>query len=190
MTTIKLTDLAGITGRSRDAIRNMQARGLLPWQDERQQGAYRRFDGTHALALIVAEVLQSQNIPAVEVAEFVICQRHAVGAFLDAADAGAELPDLFVSAILRAVEDPNTVQWMPVHGIHYGTDEELRDFFASELAMVGKTSAGKRIIGGPLVAVASLREAYRILRIRADAAGFAIMGRRIVPASDVNGARK
>lgn len=183
--TVRLADLASITGRTRDAIRALQNTGATPWDDEAfpKQG-YRRYDGLHALTLVLQEMLTAQGISASQAAEFVNAQLANVERFLNELQTGDMTPR-FVAAIYVAEEDDFGTQWLPVVYWGTGTADELMDAFAGELKATSKTVEKRgvagtvRRIGGPHVSVAPISEAYRLLRHRAEAAGFMVDGRRI-----------
>ena len=59
------------------------------------------------------------------------------------------------------------------------------DFIGGEMKAVGRESktrngrSEERVITGPSIAIVSIPETYRLLRARAEAAGFVVDGRRI-----------
>lgn len=185
--TVRLADLASITGRTRDAIRALQNTGATPWDDEAfpEQG-YRRYDGFHALTLVLQEMLTMQGISASQAAEFVNAQMANVERFLKELQTGDIIPR-FVAAVYVAEEDDLGTHWFPIVYWGTGTTDELMDTLAGVLkstsATVEKRRFGKEVtvrqIGGPHVSVAPISEAYRLLRHRAEAAGFMVDGWRI-----------
>lgn len=189
MDTVTMGDLGPITGRTRDAIRNMQNRGCTPWDDEalRQPGKVRRYSGEHALALVVCEMFEAQGFNVADAAEFVRAQSRVIALFLDELEQAPQAPQpRFVVALLMAVSDGLTAaRWEKQIPVGYGTKAETEDLIIGNLERVGREVAtrqgatSKRYIGGPHVAVAPVAEAYRLLTERARAAGYVIEGRRI-----------
>ena len=180
MNTVFLSDLARISGRTRDAIRNMQNRDGTPWDDDEfADQSRRRYGVKHALSLILCEFLESQRITATDAARFVKSQRSVVSRFLSDLAAGDATPR-FVTAAYAGDEAEGRVIWTPIFLASYGTAEEVSDLFAGELGRIGSEKTRNKFgdeitvrrVGGPIVAVASMQEAFRILKIRAAMAGF------------------
>lgn len=178
--------LAQITGRSVTAIRHMQAHGYTPWDDaEFAAGKHRRYSAQHATGLVVAEMLTKQGVTNEDAAEFVQAHSWHLNRFLDQIEQGEAVQQVFVAAFYEAVEDsltgPRWIKVLPAGG----SAEEVQAGVASTLARIGQireTRDGRsteRTIAGPHLAVASIPEAYRLLKQRAEAAGFGIDGRRI-----------
>lgn len=184
MGTVFLTDLARIAGRTRDTVRNMQNRDGTPWDDaEFADHPRRRYGVRHALALILCEMLEAQRINTSDAAEFVRAQPFAVDKFF--ADlSGGDTVARFVVAAYLADEIDGHMTWTKVFLAGYGTAEEVSALFAGELERTGRETTRERLgdtvtvrrVGGPLVAVASIPEAFRILTGRAAKAGFAVQG--------------
>lgn len=182
MSTVFLSDLARISGRTRDAIRNMQNRDGTPWDDaDFADMPRRRYGVKHALSLILCELLEAQRITAPDAAKFVESQQSVVSKFL-AQMADGEAAPRFVAAAYAGEEINGLVTWSPIFLAGYGTAEEITDLFSGELASTGREKNRVRLgeeivsrrVGGPLVAVASVQEAFRILTVRAAKAGFAM----------------
>lgn len=177
--------VAQITGRSVASIRHMQAHRYAPWFDEEfETGKHRRYSAQHALALVLAEMLTKQGITAEDASEFVRHHTEHVVRFLGKTEQGEAAEPESVIALYEGIEDSLTgPRWQKSLGFG-GTDEVVQAVFASALARVGKTRErdnGRtlRNFGGTKLAVASIPEAYRVLKSRAKAAGFGIDGRRI-----------
>jgi hypothetical protein len=185
MNTVTLGDLAAITGRPRDTIRNMQNRDGTPWDDDAlKTGGIRRYAVDQALALIVCEMLEQQGFKVSDAAQFVRTQTRALVLFLDNLPLGDEADARFVIALRVAVEDSQIgVSWQNQFLVGYGTHDEIADHIAGALDRVGSEVRGgtsrRRTIGGPHIGVAPVAEAYRLLRARAESAGFRIDGRDI-----------
>jgi len=186
--TVRLSDFASITGRSRDAIRGLQNTGSAPWDDDAfPEKGYRRYNGQHALALVIAEMLTAQGVNASDASEFVISQSGNIGRFLDEVEAGAGITPRFIAAIYVAEEDSFMgVRWTPTVYWGTGTADELQGAIIGAIDGVGREKTIRngqstiRQIGGPHVSVAPISEAYRLLRNRAEASGFIVDGRRIM----------
>lgn len=187
MTTIKQADLCKITGRTVDNIRHMQAHKYTPWDDtEFPPGKHRRYTGFHALTMILAEKLAEGGFTAASAAEFVNMQRRAIDKFLDMIEQGAVGEPLHVAAISELREDSMIGErWVPTLFWGTGTTEQLSDVFSSIIERAGtvhKTRQGKtteRCTGILKVASVPLAEAYRILKDRAEAAGYVVDGRKV-----------
>jgi len=191
--TVRLTDFADLTGRPRETIRNLTKAGALPWpEDGAPEGGHRRFDGAHAFALVTAEVLVAQGGTFEASSEVVRARFDLLETFLTAVERGADLPQTFIAS-WRVPEECSLSgpRWTPILGIG-GAAEELVEAFRHDLAQVGQVReahngrATVRRIGGPNVALVSLPECYRLVQLRARAAGFVVDGRRI---ARVEGAR-
>lgn len=185
--TVRLQALSDLTRRPREAIRNAQKTGAAPWDEaEFEDAPQRRYDGFHALALVLAEGLMAQKCSMELAGEFVRAHEAPINLFLSEVSEGGPITPRFVLALQRAVEDSWTgPMWEPVLLIGTGTEREVIDAIADEIKGVGhirETRGGKserRVISGPWSAVVSIPEAYRLLRQRAEAAGFVVDGRRI-----------
>lgn len=118
--------------------------------------------------------------------EFVRAHSAAIDLFLNEVSESRLVTPRFVLALQRAVEDTWTgPSWEPVILIGTGTESEVIEAIADEIKGVGlarQTRGGaseRRVISGPWSAVVSIPEAYRLLRQRAEAAGYVVDGRRI-----------
>ena len=187
LNTVRLQSLADLTSRPRETIRNAIKLGAAPW-DEAQfaDTGQRRFTGFHALALVLAEGLMAQKVTMELAGEFVRAHEGAINLFLDEVTNGETITPRFVLALQRAVEDSWTgAGWEPVILFGTGTESEILSTIASELKRVGAVRENRggvserRVISGPWSATVSIPEAYRLLRIRAEAAGYLVDGRRI-----------
>jgi DNA-binding transcriptional MerR regulator len=175
-----------ITGRSVASIRHMQAHGYAPWNDaEFEPGKHRRYSAQHALALLLAEILTKQGVSNEDASEFVQAHCSHATRFLDRVERGETGEQEFVAAFYSAEEDSLTgLRWTKLVNAG-GTAEEVLASVASTLARVGLTRETRngrtteRTIAGPRVSVASIPEAYRLLKQRAEAEGYGIDGRRI-----------
>lgn len=194
--TVRLQALSDLTRRPREAIRNAQKLGAAPWDEtEFDEAPQRRYDGFHALALVLTEGLMSQKVSMEQAGEFVRAHETPINLFLDEITKAQPVTPRFVLGLLRAVEDSwfgPRMEPMILYGT--GTKDEVMRCIEGALDDVGETREtrdGKsevRVISGPQVAVVSIPEAYRLLRLRAEAAGFVVDGRRIFKiAKDVDG---
>lgn len=185
--TVRLQALSDLTRRPREAIRNAQKQGAAPWNEaEFEDAPQRRYDGFHALALVLAEGLMAQKCSMELAGEFVRAHELAINKFLDEVTEGHSITPRFVLALQRAVEDSWTgAMWESVILIGTGTEDEVIRTIEAEVRGVGrvrKTRDGRsecRVISGPWIATVSIPEAYRLLRQRAEVAGFVVDGRRI-----------
>lgn len=185
--TVRLQALSDLTRRPREAIRNAQKSGAAPWDEaEFEDAPQRRYDGFHALALVLAEGLMAQKCSMELAGEFVRAHEAAINLFLAEVAEGRPITPRFVLAMQRAIEDSWTgAVWEPVILIGTGTEDEVIRTIEAEIRAVGsarETRGGKserRMISGPWIATVSIPEAYRLLRLRAEAAGFVVDGRRL-----------
>ena len=187
---IRLAELATITGRTRESIRNITKARHTPW-DESVFGdaGQRRYDGGHALALVVMEMLTEQGFRLREAAEAVATHKKVLAAFLDeveASDNPAGCAERFVAGMRVCEEDDQTGRlWYPFFSFAGGDAEGILHAVSQQIARTGETSlshGGKRLnrrIGGPHLAIAPVKECYLILRDRASRAGYEIVGRNI-----------
>ncbi|RRH68327.1 hypothetical protein [Falsigemmobacter faecalis] len=185
--TVRLQALSDITRRPREAIRNAQKLGAAPWDEEEfTETSQRRYDGFHALALVLAEGLMAQKCSMELAGEFVRAHHEAISLFLHETTEGSLITPRFVLGLQRGIEDSLFgVSWMPVSMCSYGTEEEILSAIEAEIKAVSRVSEAhgghgkRRIISGPWIATVSIPEAYRLLKVRAEAAGFVVDGRRI-----------
>lgn len=185
--TVRLAALAEITGVSRDMIRSKQNRRCTPWDDSQfADGQQRQYTAHHALTLVLAEILSGQGITAETAADCIRMQRRAVDAFLDEIEKGASVTPRFVYSMSVMVESQKLGRrWVPYNLTGTGLRDEINEQFDAVLKSVGtvkKWSDGttSKTIAGPDVALASIPEAYRILREMAEACGYVVDGRRIM----------
>ena len=193
MSTVRLDVLAKINGRfTREAIRDMEKAETTPWDDDGfPEDGYRRYDGSHALSLVLLDMLTArepegkfQGISIADSAETVVMAQHLIGKFLDAVEAHHQGPHLFVWRLSLLIEDSLTgVYWRREEGTE-GTAEEIARAVQSSLEQVDQVRTdedgrSKRLIGGPYLSVASITEAYRLLQHRARQAGYVVIGRSI-----------
>jgi len=186
--TVRLAALAEITGVSRDMIRSKQNRGFTPWDDSQfPDGQQRQYTAFHALTLILAEILSGQGIIAETAANCVRTQRAAVNAFLDEVEKGASVAPRFVYSMSVMVDCQRLGRrWIPQDyigntGLRHQINEQFNELLKS-VGTVKEWSDGttSQVVAGPDVALASIPEAYRILREMAEACGYVIDGRRIM----------
>ena len=189
--TVRLNDFANILNTTRDIIVNAQKQDREPWDaSEFPQGQHRRFDGSHALAWVLLEMLNAQGVDMATSAQAVFSQRGSLGRFMDALDQSQPQPPFFVASISVAEEEHRNGElwvsrWLPTFAGVILTADDLSQFVAEEIAKTGRVTEFPekhrtvRRIGGPRVAIASITEAYRLLRQRAELAGFVIDGRKI-----------
>jgi hypothetical protein len=186
--TVRLATLAEITGVSRDMIRSKQNRRCTPWDDSQfPDGQQRQYTAYHALTLVLAEILSGQGITAETAADCVRFQRRAVDAFLDEIEKGASVAPRFVYSMSVMVDCQRLGRrWMPYDFVgHTGLRHQINEQFNELLKSVGtvkerRDGTTSKVIAGPDVALASIPEAYRILREMAEACGYVIDGRRIM----------
>lgn len=191
MSSIRQGELAEITGQTVTTIRHMQAHGYTPWDDgEFADGKHRRYNGLHALALIIVDLLKLQGVQVQAACDVVKDQIDTAKRFLDAIEATGEAPELYIARIGYLEEsDKVGTRVTSYSNVGTGTKAELTGIINSCLGRLGQESVEGwhtvRIIAGPYVNVVELREAYEFLRRRAFSAGFQLMGRDLLP-----GARK
>lgn len=119
--------------------------------------------------------------------QFVRAHGNAIKLFLhEVTESQPVITPRFVLALLRGVEDTWTgPAWMPVDLHGYGTEAEVIDCISAEVKKVGSScdtrggNSQRRVISGPWSAVVSIPETYRLLKLRAEAAGFIVDGYRI-----------
>ena len=185
--TVRLDPLHLITGRSKEALKNVIKTGNAPWDDsEFPEGQRRQYSTVHALGLLIAEALMAQGCTIQLAGEFVRAHALAIKLFLDEVSAGQNITPRFVLAMQRAVWDSWTGStWEPVILVGTGTPQEVADAYADALASVGSEHENRdgrserRIIGGPWAATVSIPEMYRLLRQRAETQGYIVDGRNI-----------
>ncbi|MFC5738045.1 hypothetical protein [Sinirhodobacter huangdaonensis] len=192
-TTVRLDPLSKITHRPKEAIRNIQKGKDAPWHDEEEFGdaTQRRYTGFHALALVLAEMIGAQGCSVSLTGEFMRAHKSAINKFLDEIEGDLPPKPRFVLALQTAIEDEWVgITWQPMILCGYGSVEEVESAIAAEIAKVGRvieTRDGRvkdRVVGGPWIALASIPEAYRLLRQRAKAEGYMIEGRQIFKIAD------
>ena len=191
MSTVRLAAFAEITGRTREVVRNMQKNNALPWEDKRPEGEYRRYDGYHALAMVVAEMLVTAGASVAYASELVRDQANVLENFLDTRDGDAT--PCFVFGLLLAEESSiYGLRWRPWHFLHDGGAHNITNSVADALASVGRvrkwddTGETQRVLGPLNLYAVCVNEAYEILKRRAAAAEkpedrFEINGRIIRP---------
>lgn len=182
---LRLSELARICGTTTDSLRNRTRDGLLPWwEDRREEGKHRRFDGEHALLLVIADVLIAQGIGQGFAAEVVRANHKVVARFLDEIAAGLPAEERFIAAAKVCEEsEGERPLWLP-HVIPWsGSADEIVGFLAKALANTGRTwmERGRivRRVAGPTLAIAPVRECYLRLKAQAAAEGFRLEGRVI-----------
>lgn len=190
-TTVRVADLANVTGWTREAIRNMSRDGSAPWWEEDfPEGQHRRFNGEHALALVVQSILIEQGLTAAVAGEAVREQIGAIRAAIEAADAQKDLPRTLIASV-QVCEDHEITGfcWVP---IARGGGYEPDDLVLEVTRLIGSNGSvsrqGKYIVrqvAGPRVASIPVAEAYLILCHRALASGYRIDGRSIIRADDL-----
>ena len=193
--TVRLQDAANITQRSRESLRNGQKSADEPWyQDAFPEGQHRRYNGEHLLRLIIMEMLVKQGCEMALAAEFVRTQGKAVTLFLDEVENFQPITTRFVWAMQVADDDSWTgTRFTPYLHVGTGTRDELVAHFVSALDSIGKIAPTRdgqseiRHIGGPWVAVASISEAYRLLKLRAANAKFLVDGIKVLPFAQAEG---
>ena len=193
MSTVRLKALAEINGRfTREAIREMQKAETTPWDDDGfPEDGYRRYDGSHALSLVLLDMLTAREpegkfrgLSISDSAETVVMAQHLIGTFLDAIEDHHQGPHLFVWRLSLLIEDSLTgVYWRREEGTE-GTAEEIARAVQSSLEQVDQVRTdedgrSKRLIGGPYLSVASITEAYRLLQRRARQACYVGIGSSI-----------
>lgn len=175
--TASMSELAALTGVTRDMIRDRINKGGLPWEDSKEPEKHRRYTGFHVLALLVAKMLEAQGLSVAMAAEAVQAQKSTIDRFF----AGGAQEQLFVAVMSQAIEVPDgPLRWVPTIYWGYGTPDELRDLVAAAIAQTGTISGtGSRYVGGPALHSVMLGEAYRIAQIRAAQSDFMLDGTEI-----------
>lgn len=185
--TVRLEPFAQITRHTKEAVRNRHKLGDTPWNDDEfGDTGQRRYSGYHALALVLSEIVIAQGCTVALAGEFLRAQAFVVNLFLDEIENGQTITPRFVLAMQSAVEDDATgASWMPQFLAGMGTLGEVNGAIQDAIQQVGTVREARdgrsktRIIAGPWIALASIPEAYRLLKQRAEAVGFGIDGRRI-----------
>ena len=180
---VRLSAFAEITRHTRDMIRNRENKGDAPWRDAAPDGGQRRYNAFHGTALILSEMLTAQGVSLADAGVCVRTQEAALSAVFKAINEGRP-EDRFVTAMYDCEEDPIAgPRWiLTPYSLGAGTAEEIAAAVASSLGKVGQdlymTSryGPARRIGGPHLSVASVLEAYRLLKIRAKEAGYIVDG--------------
>ncbi|WP_290689972.1 MULTISPECIES: hypothetical protein [unclassified Haematobacter] len=185
-TTVRLAAAATILGRGKHFVRLTINEGNAPYEEDSFGGAkQRRFTTYHLLAEVCAEILCKQGFTVPEAGGFVRGQAGVLRGFIEALESSAEPQARFVIAAKVAVEDRNGVRAEEVHYGHTGSAGEIEALFGALLEATGRETNGKRQIGGPVIAVASVGEAHRLLCARAEAVGYVIRGNEIIAGETV-----
>lgn len=183
MSTIRLSDLAAITGTTRDAIRDAQRLARTPWDEEEFSDAkQRRFGGAHALAMILLEMLAAQGFVLADAAEHVRTQMGVIRRFLDDAAYGSAQDAVLVAARVPVFDSLTGARWVNHVSTEWGAAEDIGGWVTEQIGKIGRVVTTRdgnstvRTIGGPHLAVASVAEAYRTLKARAEQAGYIVDG--------------
>lgn len=186
MATVRLEELAALSGIARDSIKDCQKVNRTPWDDsEFSRDRRRRYDARHAVGLVLREMIAGYGFTLGDAAEAIAFQVDVIDRYLNAAQAGGAAEAYIVAARIPVLDSLTGARWKPHFADDWGTADAIATFLREGLARVGrvrKTRDGQteeRIIGAPHLGVANMSEAYRILKARAERAGFVIDGRRI-----------
>lgn len=194
MVTVRLPALAEITGRSAEMLRQMTLHNQLPWPSDEFTGpGHRRFNGRHALALVLVEMLTKFGARLADAADAVRGSWHVIERFTDDLEAERDPGNRFAAALVTAVEHSVTGPAARASDLlTTGTAEELLDILKGCMDNAGRVSdrgngATLRNLGAVSFVAASLSEGYRLLAIRAAAAGYQVHGRTILPHANETG---
>jgi hypothetical protein len=191
MATVNFSALAAITRRTPDQIKALNRADCPLWTDAdfpgATEGKRRRYDASHALRVLLVEALTSRGETTDRAVEAVTSQANVIDLFLSELAEGRAQPRFIL--LLTMVEEDSMFGARFGHDVRggYGTPEEIGAAITAGLARVGRTvetrdgRSTRRTIGGPFAAVASVNECFRLLKLRAEAAGYLIDGRRILP---------
>ena len=184
---LRLSDLAQITPRTRESIRNMTKAKTTPWEEKLSEGTgQRRYDGFHALALTIQDSLSQQGLSLPAAAEVVDMNERKITAFLDAEERGENPVGGYIACMRVREEDDRTGEhWFLCPVIGTGSAEEIAEAVLNSIKRIGEVtptlrgSAINRRTSGPHLSVVSIREESLKLRAIADEAGYEIHGRSI-----------
>ena len=191
MTNVRLAELSAITRRSGQTIQNMSNARELPWpSDEFEGSGHRRFNGRHALALIVLEMLTKFGARMGDASDTVRGSWRMIERFTDDIEAGRDPGARFVASL--TIAENHSVLGPRVSGVmiaHTGTADELIPALRYEMDSAGKESdrgngVTLRHLGVASFITANLSEAYRLLSIRAASLGFEVRGPAIIRMTD------
>lgn len=180
---LRLADLAALTGITEASIRHMQSHGYTPWDDsEFPAGKHRRYEGSHALCLTATSILTTQGLQLGAACEVVNEQYALVTRFLDVIASGHPPAPLIIARISYLAED-RRLDGLREYPISNATDGSADSITAAVTRFlkhrIGEESAHERIISGPRITTVSLPEAYGLLQRRALAQGYQVNGREV-----------
>lgn len=190
MTTVRIGALSDITGRSMETLRVLIKTDSAPWGTGGfEDRHHRRFGGQHALAVVLMELLSAQGVDLSVAAQVVRHNELTVERFLDAVERRETPPRSLIADVwtIRHSASRGTFVDRPIQLL--STDDDVVGAVAAALAGIGKDwpsdqESASRQIAGPWLIVASVAEAYRLLQLRADRAGYVVDGRRILSLGD------
>lgn len=186
--TVRLTAFTEAVGRAKDGFRIEEQRNNVPWRDEDypSDGKQRRYGGYHALAIACREQLLAQGISA-QVANCEIrSQSRILKKFLDMVSNGEAPSQLVIAAIrLRMIDNTVGYSWEDIEINGNGTVDDVLQEIKFALGMLGTERKNgqnvERIVSGPVIAIADVREAYRIAKMRARDTGYILDGYNLFP---------
>lgn len=187
MTRVRLSEFCKIIRKERETFRAVEARGQSPLRDKDPTEKQRTFDGADGLEWIVFEMLEKSLIPQAGAASFVRTQRLTITRFLDAIEANRPAPQTFVAACYIATEDSKRgVNFKEAYIADTGSADEILRSFEADLSNAGRVinipddNRTERYLGVTHITTVSIPEAYRLLKLRAETAGYVVDGRRIL----------
>jgi len=169
--TVRLTELAKITGKSRDSIRNDIAYKTVPWIEKNfEKGKQRRFSGSHVLALTIAEILIAQGHPAKFASRPIKQLFFEIERYLEEVENGVTSKNwVLVSYGSSSQSDSGNYAW--IYGQYLSKDDNRHYEIAdSNLAFFSNQ--------------VSIAKAYEMAARRASAVGFVLNGMKISRLSD------
>lgn len=165
-----------------DAIMNAKKQDRDFWPDrEFPEGKHRRYNGFHGLCLVIVDMLIKQGLRMSDAAEIVRHQGNVIRAYLTAIATHQPPEQLFVTSFSVCKEQSDLgPKWDRIALSTSGTAEAIMDAMRASLENTGHVfDTGRRTIrqiGGPHVSIAPVGEAYRLLKQRAELAGYMVDG--------------
>lgn len=187
--TVRLAAFSELTHQTKEVVRNRQKLEQTPWDETAFKGeGQRRYNGLNALQIIIQEMLINQGITPALAGECCRDQSAVIEAFLSAARVGKADQSTVVAALVVLEWDSFTQQVTktPATSCGSGSSAEWAQSVASHIGRIGidrETRRGRsteRTVAVQFNAV-SVGEAYNQLLSRAELAGYAIHGLRILP---------
>jgi hypothetical protein len=179
MTTVGFSDMAAITGRTLDQLKGFGRFTPPLWDDsDFEAGKRRRYDASHALAVVLVEVLTARGEPMASAVRTVSDQRGVIEAFFS--DMSVPRFVMTMATVIKRPGGPRSFEEQAF--AWYGTPDEVADQIKGALAQAVRyhhTGHGAAV-SAIYAQIASVGDAYDLLRERARVAGYRIEGRNIL----------